>query len=564
MDNKDKAKLRLGLIGVAAAVILVVIVVGAVFIKKYSPSKSWMSGYEYFNVDETSDSALIIINGERYENTGVYINGNWYLPVDFVSDNINIRFYDDAESGAVIYTDDSKTYTFVPGKSAYTDSEGKNYEKDYPVTVFVNDSKYISWEFVAEYTNCTYAYGSEPSRICIHSIAGEENVVTAVNDTYVRYRGGIKSHILEKVEKGSRLYYEENLDDWIKVSTKTGYTGYVRSRDVGEMYTDIPEDTYTESYVHVMSDNKVKLGWFQVGGTAGNTTAAGLVSTASINVISPTWYSITSSEGKVSSYAQASWVNDMHSRGISVWPLVNDFNNNVDYKALFSGRSNRKALIDTLVGDAVSLGYDGINLDFENVKKDYAKDFLQFVRELAVECHKNNIILSTDNYKPEPYNSFYDLKEQSSYVDYVIIMAYDEHYAGSEAGSVSSLPFVKKAVNDTLELVPSNQVIVGIPFYTRIWSISGTSTTSRAVGMQEAINELNADGQTALWNEDAGQYVSSYEKNGVTKKTWFEEDKSLEEKLKVITESETAGIAAWKLGLEKNSVWSVINKYVYN
>ena len=77
-----------------------------------------------------------------------------------------------------------------------------------------------------------------------------------------------------------------------------------------------------------------------------------------------------------------------------------------------------------------------------------------------------------------------------------------------------------------------------------------------------AINELNADGQTAPWNEEAGQYVSSYEKNGVTKKTWFEEDKSVEEKLKVISEYDVAGIAAWKLGLEKSSVWSVISSYI--
>lgn len=204
----------------------------------------------------------------------------------------------------------------------------------------------------------------------------------------------------------------------------------------------------------------------------------------------------------------------------------------------------------------------GLILILKNIRNEYAKDFLQFIRELALECHKNNIVLSTDNYKPEAYNKFYNLKEQSSYVDYVVVMAYDEHYAGSEAGSVASLPFVREAVSDTIDMVPSKQVIVGIPFFTRIWSISGQTTTSRAVGMQAAIDELNADGKTAPWNEDAGQYVSSYDKNGVTKKTWFEEDKSIEEKLKVISEYDTAGVAAWKLGLEKASVWNVISRYI--
>ena len=562
MNSKDKGKSKLGLLGVAAAVILVVIVAGAVFMKRYAPSKQWMSGYEYFDADKASDSALVIINGTKYQDTGVSVDDILYLPADFIADNINIRFYEDGESNAILYTDDKKTYTYEPGKNIYTDSDNNEYNTNYPVTVAVNGSTYIAWDYVAQYTNCTYAYGEEPARICINSIDGEEKVVDAKKDIYVRYRGGIKSDILEKIEKGSRLYYEDDLDDWIKVTTQTGYTGYVKSSEVNEDYIYVPEDTYVEEYTRVMSDGAVRLGWFQVGGTSGNSTAAAMVSSSSVNVISPTWYSIASASGSASSYAQASWVSDMHARGIKVWPLINDFDKDIDYAALFSSKSARRTLIGTLIKDATAYGYDGINLDFENVKKDYAKDFLQFVRELAVECHKNNIILSTDNYKPENYNKFYNLKEQSSYVDYVIVMAYDEHYAGSEAGSVASLPFVREAVSDTVALVPSNQVIVGIPFYTRIWSVSGSTTTSRAVGMQDAINELNADGQTAPWNEEVGQYVSSYEKNGVTKKTWFEEDKSVEEKLKVISEYDVAGIAAWKLGLEKSSVWSVISSYV--
>lgn len=562
MNSKDKGKSKLGLLGVAAAVILVVIVAGAVFMKRYAPSKQWMSGYEYFDADKASDSALVIINGTKYQDTGVSVDGIWYLPADFIADNINIRFYEDGESNAILYTDDKKTYTYEPGKNIYTDSDNNEYNTNYPVTVAVNGSTYIAWDYVAQYTNCTYAYGEEPARICINSIDGEEKVVDAKKDIYVRYRGGIKSDILEKIEKGSRLYYEDDLGDWIKVTTQTGYTGYVKSSEVNENYMYVPEDTYVEEYTRVMSDGAVRLGWFQVGGTSGNSTAAAMVSSSSVNVISPTWYSIISAAGDVSSYVQASWVSDMHARGIKVWPLINDFDKDIDYAALFSSKSARRTLIGTLIKDATAYGYDGINLDFENVKKDYAKDFLQFVRELAVECHKNNIILSTDNYKPENYNKFYNLKEQSSYVDYVIVMAYDEHYAGSEAGSVASLPFVMEAVSDTVALVPSNQVIVGIPFYTRIWSVSGSTTTSRAVGMQDAINELNADGQTAPWNEETGQYVSSYEKNGVTKKTWFEEDKSVEEKLKVISEYDVAGIAAWKLGLEKSSVWSVISSYI--
>ena len=562
MRSRRKHRYRTGLIAVVAVAVLAVLAAGTFLVKRYAPSKEWMDGYKYFEVDSNTDKTLVIIDNKSYSDIGVMRDDVLYLPVDFVSDYINVRFYYDKESNAVLYTDDSRTYIYEPDSTGYKDSDGNTYDSEYKIACEIDGTMYIAFQYVADYTNCTYAYGSKPSRLSVNMINGEVSRVTAKNDMYIRYRGGIKSDILEQINKGDSVYYVESYDDWIKVISATGYTGYVKSSDVSEVYTEVPDNTYESEYAGLSISQKVKLGWFQVAGTAGNDNYTQLTGLSNINVIAPTWYSITSENGSMSNYSSASWVNAMHNRGLQVWPLVDDFNKSVDFEALYSSRTARKTMIDTLIKDARTYGYDGINLDLENVKSDYAKDFLQFVRELSVECHKNNIILSTDNYKPEAYNSCYNLKEQSDYVDYAIVMAYDEHYAGSEAGSVASLPFVKEAVEDMTALVPADKVVVGMPFFTRIWSVSQTSTTSSAVGMQAAIDELNKDGQTAIWNDDAGQYVCSYDKNGVNKKIWFEEDKSIEEKLKVAVDNNTAGIAVWKLGLEKASVWSVINQYI--
>lgn len=562
MKSRRKHRYRTGLIAVVAVVVLAALAAGTFLVKRYAPSKEWMDGYKYFEVDSNTDKTLVIIDNKSYSDIGVMRDDVLYLPVDFVSDYINVRFYYDKESNVVLYTDDSRTYIYEPDSTGYKDSDGNTYDSEYKIASEIDGTMYIAFQYVADYTNCTYAYGSKPSRLSVNMINGEVSRVTAKKDMYIRYRGGIKSDILEQINKGDSVYYVESYDDWIKVISATGYTGYVKSSDVSEVYTEVPDNTYESEYAGLSISQKVKLGWFQVAGTAGNDNYTQLTGLSNINVISPTWYSITSENGSMSNYSSASWVNAMHNKGLQVWPLVDDFNKSVDFKALYSSRTARKTMIDTLIKDARAYGYDGINLDLENVKSDYAKDFLQFVRELSVECHKNNIILSTDNYKPEAYNSCYNLKEQSDYVDYAIVMAYDEHYAGSEAGSVASLPFVKEAVEDMTALVPADKVVVGIPFFTRIWSVSQTSTTSSAVGMQAAIDELNKDGQTAIWNDDAGQYVCSYDKNGVTRKIWFEEDKSIEEKLKVVVDNNTAGIAVWKLGLEKASVWNVINQYI--
>lgn len=548
---------------IVAAFVILIVVMGAMFmIVRYTPTKEKMNGYVFFNLDKSTDKTMVIIDGKQYSDTGVVTDGIHYLPQEFVADNINAGFYYDKESQAVLYSDSSYMYTYMSGKNVYTDDTGKTYNTDYPVVIDINGECFIAWEYIAEHTDCEYAYGSEPERINISIERENKQCVTVKKKSAVRYRGGIKSPVLEYVQKGDRLVYEDDLDDWIKVTTATGYTGYIKKTEASDTFEYIREEKNYETHNYNMKDDKVTLAWFQVSGVAGNSGIDNNIATASgVNVLAPTWYSVTDSSGSMSCYASAGLVNKMHQRGTDVWALVSDFDTNVDFAALYSSKKARTNMVNTLINDAEKYGFDGINLDFENIKSAYAKDYLQFVRELSIECERKGLVLSTDNYKPEAYNRCYNLKEQSRFVDYVIVMAYDEHYAGTDAGSVASLPFVKEAVEDTVQLVGKEHVIAGIPFYTRIWTTTDGNTTSRAVGMQAAVDQLNSDGQVALWNDDCGQYVASYTVGNSTRQIWFEEEKSIEAKMQVIQENNVAGVAGWKLGLEKSSVWSVISKY---
>lgn len=560
MNKSTAGKKRIVI--VAAFVILIVVMAAMFMIVRYTPTKEKMNGYVFFNLDKSTDKTMVIIDGKQYSDTGVVTDGIHYLPQEFVADNINAGFYYDKESQAVLYSDSAYMYTYMSGENVYTDDTGKTYNTDYPVVIDINGECFIAWEYIAEHTDCEYAYGSEPERINISIERENKQCVTVKKKSAVRYRGGIKSPVLEYVQKGDRLVYEDDLDDWIKVTTATGYTGYIKKTEVSDTFEYIREEKNYETHNYNMKDDKVTLAWFQVSGVAGNSGIDNNIATASgVNVLAPTWYSVTDSSGSMSCYASAGLVNKMHQRGTDVWALVSDFDTNVDFAALYSSKKARTNMVNTLINDAEKYGFDGINLDFENIKSAYAKDYLQFVRELSIECERKGLVLSTDNYKPEAYNRCYNLKEQSRFVDYVIVMAYDEHYAGTDAGSVASLPFVKEAVEDTVQLVGKEHVIAGIPFYTRIWTTTDGNTTSRAVGMQAAVDQLNSDGQVALWNDDCGQYVASYTVGNFTRQIWFEEEKSIEAKMQVIQENNVAGVAGWKLGLEKSSVWSVISKY---
>lgn len=560
MNKSTAGKKRIVI--VAAFVILIVVMAAMFMIVRYTPTKEKMNGYVFFNLDKSTDKTMVIIDGKQYSDTGVVTDGRHYLPQEFVADNINAGFYYDKESQAVLYSDSSYMYTYMSGKNVYTDDTGKTYNTDYPVVIDINGECFIAWEYIAEHTDCEYAYGSEPERINISIERENKQCVTVKKKSAVRYRGGIKSPVLEYVQKGDRLVYEDDLDDWIKVTTATGYTGYIKKTEASDTFEYIREEKNYETHNYNMKDDKVTLAWFQVSGVAGNSGIDNNIATASgVNVLAPTWYSVTDSSGSMSCYASVGLVNKMHQRGTDVWALVSDFDTNVDFAALYSSKKARTNMVNTLINDAEKYRFDGINLDFENIKSAYAKDYLQFVRELSIECERKGLVLSTDNYKPEAYNRCYNLKEQSRFVDYVIVMAYDEHYAGTDAGSVASLPFVKEAVEDTVQLVGKEHVIAGIPFYTRIWTTTDGNTTSRAIGMQAAVDQLNSDGQVALWNDDCGQYVASYTVGNSTRQIWFEEEKSIEAKMQVIQENNVAGVAGWKLGLEKSSVWSVISKY---
>ena len=560
MNKSTAGKKRIVI--VAAFVILIVVMAAMFMIVRYTPTKEKMNGYVFFYFDKSTDKTMVIIDGKQYSDTGVVTDGIHYLPQEFVADNINAGFYYDKESQAVLYSDSSYMYTYMSGKNVYTDDTGKTYNTDYPVVIDINGECFIAWEYIAEHTDCEYAYGSEPERINISIERENKQCVTVKKKSAVRYRGGIKSPVLEYVQKGDRLVYEDDLDDWIKVTTATGYTGYIKKTEASDTFEYIREEKNYETHNYNMKDDKVTLAWFQVSGVAGNSGIDNNIATASgVNVLAPTWYSVTDSLGSMSCYASAGLVNKMHQRGTDVWALVSDFDTNVDFAALYSSKKARTNMVNTLINDAEKYGFDGINLDFENIKSAYAKDYLQFVRELSIACERKGLVLSTDNYKPEAYNRCYNLKEQSRFVDYVIVMAYDEHYAGTDAGSVASLPFVKEAVEATVQLVGKEHVIAGIPFYTRIWTTTDGNTTSRAVGMQAAVDQLNSDGQVALWNDDCGQYVASYTVGNSTRQIWFEEEKSIEAKMQIIQENNVAGVAGWKLGLEKSSVWSVISKY---
>lgn len=551
---------------VLVVLILIVLVgaagVGSFLINRYKPGTEYMAGNEYFNLTDENSVALIQ-NGELLEEQAVLIGGEPYAAYTYVESQLNSCFYWDEETKGILLTTSGGVQTLLPGDAAVAKTPGGQ-----PAVQQESDGKvYISLDVVKEYTDLDYAYYSNPNRVVIRNEwDGVEQAMVQSGTAQVRQKGGIKSLILTDVQKGDTLLYLENLDNWCKVMTADGYTGYIRTEDISEPEAIEARTAKKDSYERITRDHKINLVWHQSTSTESNDAMAEMTAEMiGVNVISPTWFSVTDGTGTISSLASADYVKLAHDAGREVWGLIDNFNEAFDETTDLAYASVRSRIIEQLLAEAASCGMDGINVDFENLKEAGIPHYLQFLRELTSAAHAQNLVVSVDTPVPQAYTMYYQRGEQARFVDYMIVMAYDEHFAGSEeAGSVSSLPFVQQAVEEMTRVMPADQVICGIPFYTRVWTekFGQSAITSEVLGMDGAKNYAKENQMTETWDASLGQNVATVETSDARYTIWMEDEQSMEEKLKVIQSADLAGVAEWKLGFECADVWSLISEYI--
>ena len=551
---------------VLVVLILIVLVgaagVGSFLINRYKPGTEYMAGNEYFNLTDENSVALIQ-NGELQEEQAVLIGGEPYAAYTYVESQLNSCFYWDEETKGILLTTSGGVQTLLPGDAAVAKTPGGQ-----PAVQQESDGKvYISLDVVKEYTDLDYAYYNDPNRVVIRNDWDGVEQATVQSDTaQVRQKGGIKSLILADVQKGDTLLYLENLDNWCKVMTADGYTGYIQTEDIAEPEAIEARTAKKDSYERITRDHKINLVWHQSTSTESNDAMAEMTAEMTgVNVISPTWFSVTDETGTISSLASADYVKLAHEAGREVWGLIDNFNEAFDETTDLAYASVRSRIIEQLLAEAASCGMDGINVDFENLKEAGIPHYLQFLRELTSAAHAQNLVVSVDTPVPQAYTMYYQRGEQARFVDYMIVMAYDEHFAGSEeAGSVSSLPFVQQAVEEMTRVMPADQVICGIPFYTRVWTekFGQSAITSEVLGMDGAKNYAKENQMTETWDASLGQNVATVETSDARYTIWMEDEQSMEEKLKVIQSADLAGVAEWKLGFERADVWSLISEYI--
>lgn len=559
------------IIPIVIAIVLIIIIGGVTFgsriLGKYSYSKERADLNAYYGITGSQEAA-IVLQDEIVEEKARISDGICYLDMATIHKYLNDRFYVDGGEGLLLYTLPEDIVRNSIGSSVKETAQGSE-ELGYTAAIWEGDTLYVALDYIKQYTNFSYQLFTDPYRIQLTTEWPSYEVASISKNTQVRVKGGVKSEILTDVQKGDQVSVLEQMETWSKVKTADSVIGYVENKRLTGIRSEqpIPVTDYQEpEYTSLTRDHKINLGWHVVASAGGNDTFNSVTANAgNLNVISPTWFKLCDNEGGYTSFASADYVQKAHDRGLEVWALIEniEYKDSISMYEILSSTTTRQKLIDSLMNDLITYGIDGINVDFEQLSMDCGEHFVEFIRELSAACRKNGKVLSVDNYVPRDFNDYYDRKEQGIVADYVIVMGYDEHYAGSkEAGSVASIDYVEDGIAQTVKEVPAEKVINAIPFYTRIWETTGDGISSQAVDMVTAEQFISNHGITAEWDETTCQNYGEYTSGDSRYQVWLEDADSIKVKLNVMENYGIGGVAEWRLGFEKPEIWDVIGEYL--
>ncbi len=560
------------IVPVIVALVLILIIggvgIGGMLLEKYSYSKETVELEEYYGV--TGDRLAIVLQDEIVPEQAVRRNGVCYFDLDTIHAYFNEGFYVDLQEQLLLYTTATDTYRVAIGSGSWQNS-AESKDMGYAICFAEGETMYVAADYLKLFTNFSYEVFND---LCVQVYTewGTRELAEVVRNTQVRSLGGIKSPILRQVEEGETVEILERMETWSEVKTSDSIIGYIENKRLSDATTEMEApvtDYVPEEYTSLSMTGKVSLGWHAIGGPGGNDTLGAMVAEGKgMNVIAPTWFSLNDNEGNFRSFATARYVQQAHGYGLQVWGVWDNFNyknetgSDIDSYAVLSATSKRQLLVQGMINTALSLDLDGINIDFEGLTEEVGIHYIQFLRELSVECRKNSLVLSIDNYVPFHFNEYYRLDIQGEIADYVIIMGYDEHWHGSkDPGSVASINYVSNGLTKTLEQVPAEKVVNALPFYTILWKTEGAEVTDEYITLNNVADFLSRVNITPEWDEETCQNYAEWQSGSTTYQIWVEDLESLKVKLNVMGAQNIAGVAVWRLGYGTPAAWELINAY---
>lgn len=481
-----------------------------------------------------------------------------YIAVDTIKKLIDENIYYDKVATKIIVTTYDKVIKFkIDENKMSTNFEYFDIKNE---AKLVDSAPYVDINLLKDLYNVNVEYNESTSTISIDK-KETSNIEVKYNNVKVYSDLDTKSQVLQTLNKGNKVTaYTESLkhNRWYKIKTNSGIIGYISKNNI-----DIPntEENNNEASNENVNNEKITMFW-QYGSnlrTLGDKIEG-------VDVVSPTWYELKNSNGDIDSNYSKSYYEKAKANGYQIWPIITNGIDSTNYSPedtskMLNSEYAREKFIKNLVEILKEDNVEGINMDFESMKTDDKDLYTQLIREMAPILREENIKLSVDMY----FVAYIDRKRIGEASDYVVLMGYDQRGAwSSEAGSIAEVSWVEKNIESLLNdsKIPSNKIILGVPFYTRLWTLkSGAEKpTTTVYTMQDCLDFVNENDLTTVWDEDAGQNYAEYTKGSITYKLWIEDKDSIKRRVETVNKYNLAGISGWQKGLETSDIWQVINE----
>lgn len=544
------------LIGLLVFIVVVGLIIGGIYITKYKPSE---------DVIGFSDEIYLMVEDVLIEDGDPVVldEDELYFSFDIIKTYFDEDIYFDEVEDTLIITNGDRVKRYKV--DAYEGSvNAKGYLIDHPVKR-INGKVYVpmalfeeDYEIVVQHYPQTNAVVVDYSSI--YYLSGE----IILQGASIRTDLDIKSpKLLDHMEIGSKVYIYGEFENWYKIRTMDGIPGFIEKQYIKVNHT---KDIYKTELLdrkepRNTNSEKINLTWDYTYRKLVNTD--NIVPITGVNILSPTWFSITDADGTILDKGNRDYVRKYDALGYGIWPLIdNSFDPDLTHELLKSSE-NREKVINKILDIYLDYGFGGINIDFENVHlKD--KDLLtQFVRELYPIFKENGLMVSmaiSPISTSENWSLSFDRERLTKATDYLMLMAYDQHWAASPiAGSVAQYSWVESGIKGVLEVIPKEKLILAVPYYTRLWIEEDGKMSSQALSMDVANEFIKENNIQLLWDDESMQYYGEMEKEGKLYKIWLEDSNSLEYKASLIIKYDLAGIASWRKGFETDNIWAAID-----
>lgn len=507
----------------------------------------------YINIFENTEAEASDIKVE---------GGEIYLPFELVKEYVDGNIYRTEEKDRIIITtNDSVIRMRSESNNAYVN--GSPMELNMPVY----DADFLPASVLEQFYPVKFNYDRDHNSVTMSRTDNHILKGTISKKTRLKYEPKNSSLNVEKLKKGTVVTALEQGADYTLVSTENGACGYVKTKAIADIAT-IPSQVSAPEPKQLWkcTDGKANVVFDQITNASANTNVDRMPIYDGVDVVCTTWFSFENTNGDIRNIADRAYVDRLHANDIKVWGLITDNFDGAISHAVLSDADTREYVVKQLLAYVSLYDLDGINIDFESVPKDDGDAFVQFIRELAPMLHNEGVTLSADFFVPRSWTYHYNRGKCAEVLDYAIVMGYDQHYGGSEsAGSNAEIGWSKEAITETMaQGVPKEKLLLGIPFYTRVWTENSSTgeLSQTAMGMEKAKSFMEEKGGGFSLDKASGQNYSQVTEGELTYKCWLEDSYSVRERLRLANEYDIAGVAAWKNGMETEDIWGILKNEI--